>query len=1774
MNHRKMGWLVVLYLIAALVLPGTGYAASISVDKTSLDFGKMLVSDYGGNQSVVIAKIGDETIACCKLEISGQDYEIYEENCGWKGDFTNDCEVTINFKPSSVGEKVAALQITAEDSSGSPIVERVTIMGTAVPLSEAISVEPLSHDFGKVYAAPIDFGDTLRKTFTLANKTDYELRLELGGIEVEPDFWNREGDFYVESLEEDCDRGSNNNIRVESNCEVEVAFAPLDTGGKTDTLEIFASNGEIFEASLQGEGIAPDMRVDDHDFGEVELYTENWQALVISNEGNGPLEIYDIHLDSGNSFHIGEHSCQSIEPGESCEVMISFNPVEIGYVEDVLKIYSNDPDYLDYCHEGCGGMAVYLRGTGVGVFEVWASPNSYDFGPINAGETSPPETFTINNSGSAGGWVSSIEISGGDFEIANDFCSGSYLFAWEGSCQFEVFFKPQSKGNQEGSVSITGYDDSERYWYSEVPLFGEGGLTELTVTPTERDFGEASINKPSYQLFTISNPNQVALQVGTVNLTGGTAAEFQRIPFSTFQCLNKTLLPNQECYEYIMFKPTSVGEKQATLVIPANLGMTSLEVPLKAKAFTSISDDTACSLTPTIQTLKSGDWASPKVYSYSRVWKYWSYLPYDIDKIWGDLNGNPVNRLPGPNDIVRINPGHQVVADFIEPTVKALCNLGTLKRQNSDLNIKADQVSNHGIIKAASINLKGNSQSGTSFYNTGTLQAWNGRDKTTGGEKGGSIEIYLCQVINRGEIIAGNGGAGRVSSGTGGNGGQVIIQERGSSCREKMIESTGSVIGGNGGNGCGGGNGGKLIFNASRVSLGGKTPTPQHHAGKGGRPLASSCQAGLDGTIYIDPTVILTEGANLEGREIVLFGGDDWTLDLSNLTTPAVDATGNITLAVGKNGVVNFTGTQGLALKTTGDVKIYSDHLVLTEGTELSNVIQAANIVTGPSQILHDVTITGPTKITGLPETTISLPLTLINSGPTTDSYTLTVTDSQGWTLGQLATPITLEGLAITELALEVTLPTTVGAEDIITVTVISQADPTVLSHEEILVVVENPYVYQFYRNGELQTSDSKRWLKPGDLLTFDYEADLSGFSISQDQSEGIELENLQIEEGVVSATVKSVAETAPLNVYIRLLKEETEEIQRIYEEFEPLPISLTTATNPVSGEAETSVPITFTLANRGSTADTYRLEVTDQQSWPMTTPPSPVALADAQSGDWTFEVTLPSTPGATNTVTIKAHSETDTEVEATIEVTVMVLAHSLTGQVLDRQNQPIAEASVTVGNQTTTTDSEGRWQIEGLAAGNYTVVASHPYYLTQEQTVTVGKTTPEVTLKLRSLLRFTAVANPSPVCQGQAVDVTVKAISKPQPFDSLEFFLKFDATKLQANTLLPRSDLLELLLQSEIGSDYVHFAAGSLAENPPAGGEVATIHFTALAATNKATLLQFDPNFTNATLLGNYLPRTLYQETLVIESCGLCKVNLQGRASPPHNSWSTALRIYPQSDPLAVFSITTDHQGNCRLPAEVLTGSFCVKGAHTLAKQVAGPSTGSIVELGTLLEGDINDDNLVNLKDYSLWLMGKGKCAGDENYNPNADLNADGCIDLADAAFLKTPALGGNLYRPLLPPNDPLNAQVCQVPIPAGDLLEGTEVLEPLRTTPIPAGLQVGESFELAVQVSRPVDSAAAALNFDPQQLQVTAVTAGTALDLVLRSDFDNQTGQVSFAAGLQENTLPTGEFTLVTIQLTVLANGGERSLSFNMSEERPTEAVSEGRVVLLGGEVNIFEP
>lgn len=105
-------------------------------------------------------------------------------------------------------------------------------------------------------------------------------------------------------------------------------------------------------------------------------------------------------------------------------------------------------------------------------------------------------------------------------------------------------------------------------------------------------------------------------------------------------------------------------------------------------------------------------------------------------------------------------------------------------------------------------------------------------------------------------------------------------------------------------------------------------------------------------------------------------------------------------------------------------------------------------------------------------------------------------------------------------------------------------------------------------------------------------------------------------------------------------------------------------------------------------------------------------------------------------------------------------------------------------------------------------------------------------------------------------------------------------------------------------------------------------------------------------------------------------------------------------------YTLSPDEAGTVTLPRDdsIVAGWYevRVKSSHWLSRRLRGvflPSTGTVAV--SLMNGDVDGDNEVTLRDFGLLVHAFGTTQGDSLWNPNADLDGDGEVTLFDFGIL-----------------------------------------------------------------------------------------------------------------------------------------------------------------------------
>lgn len=361
--------------------------------------------------------------------------------------------------------------------------------------------------------------------------------------------------------------------------------------------------------------------------------------------------------------------------------------------------------------------------------------------------------------------------------------------------------------------------------------------------------------------------------------------------------------------------------------------------------------------------------------------------------------------------------------------------------------------------------------SGVPFDNDGLIQAGDGGNGDQCGGAGGSTYVFAENSTNTGTIAAGDGGntTDNLATAHGGDGGDTEVWGKFFTWSGFLV-NIGTITAGDGGSGNPGatipqdaGCGGNLtLMAAPNVFLGGGT----HVAGLTGTPSAGGAPC-TDGWVSIDPASIsLTGDTHIIGGNVAVYGGEDWTLDLRNLNSEVISATGDITLAVGSGGVIDLSGNATRLFHADGQVRIYADEIRLDPGVPLF-ALTGPNVITSSAQILHNVSVVAPDIMHAEPGEVVPLHFRVLNASPVTDTFLLSQGHSTVWNMNGLPYSITVGALGNQEVTLNVTVPSNAQSGDVNEVTfgATSQSDSqaSASAQTQLVVVSQSVQEYRIY---------------------------------------------------------------------------------------------------------------------------------------------------------------------------------------------------------------------------------------------------------------------------------------------------------------------------------------------------------------------------------------------------------------------------------------------------------------------------------------------------------------------------------------------------------------------------------------------------------------------------------------------------------------------------------------------------------------------------------------
>ena len=218
------------------------------------------------------------------------------------------------------------------------------------------------------------------------------------------------------------------------------------------------------------------------------------------------------------------------------------------------------------------GLEVWMRQRPIAL-DITAS---LDFGTIDVGGQSAPQTAVISNTSGVAINIATVAPPAAPFSITTNGCGGLLLPG--ATCAVAIVFSPTAQGSASSSLNVAGDGLSV-----SASLVGAGRSTvvpgSLTINPTSANYGSAQIGTAlAAKKFVVSNPGQTAVALAGVGLNGSGADQFT---ITTNGC-GTSVAGGTSCTVEVAATVTRAGAMTATLGVVGTGGQ-SAQATLRIK---------------------------------------------------------------------------------------------------------------------------------------------------------------------------------------------------------------------------------------------------------------------------------------------------------------------------------------------------------------------------------------------------------------------------------------------------------------------------------------------------------------------------------------------------------------------------------------------------------------------------------------------------------------------------------------------------------------------------------------------------------------------------------------------------------------------------------------------------------------------------------------------------------------------------------------------------------------------------------------------------------------------------------------------------------------------------------------------------------------------------------------------------------------------------------------------------------------------------------------
>lgn len=406
----------------------------------------------------------------------------------------------------------------------------------------------LISDRSKLNFGILEPGQQVEKYFLISNPTDQRVNINRLSIEGSTQYELSSQHSFLEPGQSDT---------------VKVVYSPEVNEQSNAKLVIWFNEPEkmFIDLALLGRTSMPIISIKyDRTRFEANKGESDTCRFYATNEGDLPLEIYNVfeeyRLGGGSviiatDFELISHDCSTIQPGDSCEVVIAYSPSGSTSQHTGLYIQSNDPEWPE--------KSLSLSGYPASP-KISLSVSHLDFAYVETGQPKQKEIH-MTNTGIVDIEIASIELGGDDADAFSINNSCTILESGE-TCIFSVGFNPISKADYNAELMLKSNASDKT-----VSLTGTSFSYELTPDPRILDFGVMGEDDGLVQIpLVIENTGEVNLENINTIISGRNAFEFGYNDFPS------SLNIGEQKQENVWFDADYPGFKEAYLIFEFQQG--------------------------------------------------------------------------------------------------------------------------------------------------------------------------------------------------------------------------------------------------------------------------------------------------------------------------------------------------------------------------------------------------------------------------------------------------------------------------------------------------------------------------------------------------------------------------------------------------------------------------------------------------------------------------------------------------------------------------------------------------------------------------------------------------------------------------------------------------------------------------------------------------------------------------------------------------------------------------------------------------------------------------------------------------------------------------------------------------------------------------------------------------------------------------------------------------------------------------------------------------